>query len=337
MPARRLLAVCCAVAALPVSACLQVHATTQSREETASRPRTIPSAKVESPSPSGFAVLPRVPGAVVREKTLPPSRDVSLAPKPDTTMASKPASVAPVAPLGSETPGLFPVGMLPPVSTPPEVPLVAAVRAYVEGRPEKAIEILRTLEKPNQEFVLALLPVMARGATADLQYDPATTSVLVDQLESVMTRLVPQAALRIDKLGFCRDVFGFGRYIPRPENEPFKPNERANLYLELKNLGSRPSDREFITHVHAAVEIRDAHNRVVEQFAPPPAEPNTRVPVVRFDRRLVTHTPLHDFHVLYSFTTPRTPGVYTITIELRDAATGRTVKSVPLQFYVAGS
>jgi hypothetical protein len=61
------------------------------------------------------------------------------------------------------------------------------------------------------------------------------------------------------------------------------------------------------------------------------------VPVVRFDRRLVTHTPLHDFHVLYSFTTPRTPGVYTITIELRDAATGRTVKSAPLQFYVAGS
>jgi hypothetical protein len=41
--------------------------------------------------------------------------------------------------------------------------------------------------------------------------------------------------------------------------------------------------------------------------------------------------------VLYSFTTPRTPGVYTITIELRDAATGRTVKSAPLQFYVAGS
>ena len=80
--------------------------------------------------------------------------------------------------------------------------------------------------------------------------------------------------------------------------------------------------------------MRNAKNGLVEQIDADNWP--RRVPVVHYDRRLVSHTPLHDFHVLYIFSAPATAGVYTITVELRDAATGRMVKTQPVQFCVAG-
>src|SRR5262249_49584971 len=156
-----------------------------------------------------------------------------------------------------------------------------------------------------------------------------TIGMLVDQLDSVRSRLEQRAPLRVENVAFCKVVEGFGRYVPQPANEPYKPNTRAQFYLEVKNIGSRPSGTEFITHIHAIVEIRDAYGKLVEQIASD--DPRRRVPVVRFDKRLVSHSPLHDFHVLYIFSAPPAPGVYTIAVELRDAATGRTVKTQPAQ------
>jgi hypothetical protein len=40
--------------------------------------------------------------------------------------------------------------------------------------------------------------------------------------------------------------------------------------------------------------------------------------------------------VLYIFSAPPAPGVYTITVELRDAAGRRVAKTAPTQFCVAG-
>ena len=83
---------------------------------------------------------------------------------------------------GAAEPGLFPPML---VSPPPEAPLLAAVRAYTENRPDRAIEIIRTLDKPNQDLVLALMPILARGASADLNNDPATVAALVDYLKEL--------------------------------------------------------------------------------------------------------------------------------------------------------
>ena len=217
---------------------------------------------------------------------------------------------------------------------PPEAPLLAAVRAYTENNPQKAIEIIRTLDKQNQDLVLALMPILARGASADLTNDPATTAALVEQLRAAAARLEPRAALRIEKAVFCRNVDGFGRFTPWPDNLPYRPNAQAQLYLEVRNLGSQPTGGEFLTHVHAAVEVRDAHGKLVEQIDPD--DYRRRVPVVRFEKKLPSHSPLHDFHVLYVFSVPPAPGVYTVTVELRDATGRRTVTTQPARFCVAG-
>jgi hypothetical protein len=57
---------------------------------------------------------------------------------------------------------------------------------------------------------------------------------------------------------------------------------------------------------------------------------------VKFEKRLGSRSPLQDFHMLYIFSVPAAPGVYTVTIELRDASGRRTVKTQPAQFCVAG-
>jgi hypothetical protein len=235
-----------------------------------------------------------------------------------------------VAPAGGDLaePGQFPVN---PALEPP---LLAAVRAYVEKRPDRAIELLRGLDKSNQDFVLSVLPLLARGASADLNNDSVTVATLVDQLHSVAARMEPRAALRIEKLALCNGVTGFGRFAPRPPNTPYHPHERVQLYLEVRNLTSEPAGDEFHTQVHATVEVRDAHQRLIEQIDPD--EPRHRVPVVRFAKRLTSRSPLHDFHVLYIFSAPPAPGVYTIAIELRDPTGNRVVKTAPVEFCVAG-
>jgi hypothetical protein len=330
MPGRRPLVALFAFLALPLPACLHVQG--------APNPKTPPEdpkiaargtdATQPAPPRIQFAELPSRPGAVVPTRQLGPSPGATAQKQ---TPAQPARAGEPVRAVGTE-PGPFP---LPQVSSPPpEAPLIAAVRAYAEGRPEKAIEILRTLDKPNQDLVLAVLPILARGAGADLNNDPATAAALVEQLHAAADRLEPRAALRIDKVAFCTDVSGFGRFVPWPEGQPHRPNGQAQLYLEVRNLGSRPVGDGFVTHVHAAVEIRDAHGRLVEQLAP--GEVQRRVSVVRFEKQLPSRSPLHDFHILYIFSVPPTPGVYTVTVELRDATGCRVVKSRPTRFDVAG-
>ncbi len=327
MAVRRSLFAFAALLTLPLPACLWVSTPmTPVRDET---PKVVAKAGPTKPPRTDFAALPRIPGTVVQANRQP---ELKLSPS-TTSTAQKPADPLPSAPPAPiRTAGAEPRA-LPPLTHQPEPPLLAAVRAYAENRPERAIEIIRTLPQPNQDFVLALLPALARGATADLVNDQATIGMLVEQLDATRTRLEPRAALRVENATFCKEVEGFGRFVPQPSNEPYRPNARANFYLEVKNLGSRPSGDEFITHIHAVVEIRDAHGNVIEQIGRHYRE---RVPAVRFDKRLVSRSPLHDFHVLYIFSAPPAPGVYSISVELRDAATGRTVKAPSVRFDVAG-
>lgn len=190
------------------------------------------------------------------------------------------------------------------------------------------------MDKQNQDFVLAVLPILAQGATADLTNDAATNAALAEQLRGTVARIEPRAALKIEKVAFCTDVEGFGRFVPRPVANPYRPNERAQLYLELRNLGHQPTGDGFLTHVHAAVEIRDADDKLVAQIDPD--DHRRRVPVVKYEKRLVTRSPLSDFHVLYIFAAPPAPGVYTVTVQLSDASGRRTVTSQKAEFRVAG-
>ena len=211
------------------------------------------------------------------------------------------------------------------------------MRAFIEGRQERAIEHIMALDKPNQDLVLAILPILARGATADLTNDTLAIAVLVDQLRSAAARLEPRAPLRVDTVLFCREVYGFGRYDARQPNEPYRPNAQAQLYLEIRNLVSQPAvgprGEKYLTQVRAAIEIRDAYNNIVS-FADPDdaaaaSRPCATTPNATVTRRSRTST-------CFTFPVPPTPGVYTATVELRDDRPA-VMRTTPVEFRVAGS
>jgi hypothetical protein len=295
----------------------------------------------ESPRKTDFAaLLSSRPGDTVAKNAGKNGKDGKDA--KDTTAQKQPVVGDPKAaatPAGGKVPG-DPTGPqpLPPLQTVTEHPLLAIVRAQLEDRPARALELLQALPPANQEVVLAVLPALTRGATADLASDPTATALLADQLRFAAARLAARSALVVENVALCRKVYGFGRYEPWPEGQPYKPNDLAQLYLEVRNLVSQPAagprGETHLTYVRAAVEIRDAHGRLVDQ--PDPEDWRRRVPIVRFEKKQFSRGAVDDFHVLYAFPVPPAPGVYTVTVELRDPAGRRSVKTAPVRFDVAG-
>jgi hypothetical protein len=289
-----------------------------------------------------FAIYPSRPGEVLPTRPVP--KDITTVQKP-TQQQTQPGPIPPpnpIAPAGGPTlpdstdPGMFPLAaMRSPLLEPP---LLAALRAHLDGKPERAFESIASLDHHNQEVILALLPVLTRGATANLAGDPLGAAILVDQLRATASRLEPFAALRVEAALFCDEINGFARYKPSPINRPYAPKEPATLYLEVRNLVSQPfagpEGQTYLTMAHVRAEVRDAYGNPVE--LPHPKEYRRKVKVVQYDEKRYTRSPIQEFHMIFVFPAPANPGVYTVRLELTDAAGRRSVKTTPVEFRVAG-
>lgn len=224
------------------------------------------------------------------------------------------------------------------LSTAQDPPLLAAVRAHVEGKPERALEALAMLEAENQDFVLALLPILSGGATTRWREEAHAAAELVGQLQALTDRLEKYAALRLGTVAFCHPVHGYRRYEPWPANTPYRPGDLAQLYIEVRNIGGQPSrgprGESWLIQVQASVVIRDAHGQTVSM--PDPLDRRRRVPVMRFEEKRYTRGPVRDYYLLCAFPVPEQPGVYTATVEVSDAAGRRSEPSSAVEFRVAG-
>lgn len=320
-----------ALAAGPLPGCLIVGSSSPPVE---TPPKVVAPPPADAAGPK-FASLPTRPGQKIPTNPVARSAPATVTSRPPT-----PADL-PEAPRPPEgiTPASAEPGPLPLLApTTPDSPLLAALRAYVENRPDQAIEHLKSLDKTSQDFVLAVLPLLVRGAGLKANgTDPNEVAVLVDQMHAAAARLESRAALRIDRVVFCQWVSGFGRYDPWPDNTPYRPNDIAEVYVEVRHLTSEPTagpkGDQFATRAIVSVEIRDAKGRVIDQ--PDPADHRLRVPVRREEHTDYSRTPPRDYWRRYRVVVPPTAGVYTATVEVRDA-TGRTAKSKPTQFTVAG-
>ena len=262
---------------------------------------------------------------------LPPTITAARAEHPATQILDVPPPPAGV-------PGSFGVVMHP--HDLPEPPLLAGFRAYLENRPDDAIRSLQPLDRANQEFALAVMPLLLRGTQVNFAAaDPNEIAVMVDQFRSVASQLEGKAALRVDKVAFYREkVAGFGQYEPWPEGEPYKPGDLAKLYVEIRNLGSEPAagprGQGFVTRAVISLEVRDASGKLVDQIDP--TDYRRRVTVARCEETDFTHSPLHDYYRTYRIVLPAQPGVYKVTVEVKDSAGKRTARSQPVQFMVSG-
>jgi hypothetical protein len=252
----------------------------------------------DPPAKTGFASMP--PGTRISASSLKPVKPAEIAKPPqtlDTGITGGPLLVG----VGGQS---LPPDRLPQPAT--ETPLLAAVRAYVENRPDKAIECLKLLDRPNQEFVLALLPVLARGSQLNLTSPASATDikVMIEALRLTASRLEPHAAISIEKMLFCKRVQGFGRYEPWQVEQPYRPNGQAELYVEIRHLLSEPGvspgqGEGYITKLVSSLEIRDANGKLVEQTDP--ADFHRTVAVSQFERAVFSRSPLQDFFMTYQF------------------------------------
>jgi hypothetical protein len=291
---------------------------------------------------SDFAIYPSRPGEVLPTHPVPKDITTVQKPKQPSVPSGPVVPPSPVAPAGGpgstdpSNPGVFPLAAM--RSLPHEPPLLAAVRAHLDGKPERAFESIASLDRNNQEVILALLPVLTRGATANLAGDPLGAAILVDQLRVAASRLEPFAALRVEAAVFCDEINGFARYKPSPINRPFAPKELATLYLEVRNLVSQPhagpKGETYLTMAHVRAVVKDAYGNSVD--LPHPKEYRRKVKVVEYDDNRYTRAPIQEFHMIFVFPVPTNPGVYTVQLELTDAAGRRSVKTPPVEFRVAG-
>jgi hypothetical protein len=202
-------------------------------------------------------------------------------------------------------------------SPPADEPLVVALRAYLQKRPPDALDALARYEKANQEMLLVALPFIARLTEGDVNRMPAREAAeLADMLQGVEDRLRQRAALRIDKMLFCRKIDDFGDYVARESVNGIpafeggagdQPGEPVQVYVELRNVSSKRRGDYYETSLAGSIELLDFAGRSAyrEDFEP------------KLHRG---QSPRHDFFVSCSFCVPRKvpPGRYTLRVEVRD-------------------
>ena len=269
-----------------------------------------------------FAVLPRAPGDRVSlsNPNVPPH------PAPDRARLADPTDIAPPTPQPlqlTEPPTVAPVVVDP--------PLVAAVRAYLDNRPDLALEHLRALDKPNQELMLQLIPAFVDASRMNVAQPSAVEVGLLmarlDAPNSPLTTLAAKAQLFVDKAVFCRDIRGFGRYTPFQDQMTLKTGQTVDLYVELRNTPSvrtvtQAEGEGFETALDCTLQIQDASGGVIELYDLKSAK---LVPVLHDPKREVTRSPLRDYYIAFRFPVPLKAGDYAVTIGVHHALTARAV------------
>ncbi len=282
------------------------------------KPADAPPPTVAVASPTGFAVLPTAPGQrVARNPTAePPVATPAAVAKPPET---PPAKVEVAIP-------------------PPDAPLVAAIKAYLDNRPEVAADHLKALDRPNAELLAQLLPAVAAASKANLtRAGPVDYGLLAAQLETPYKALAARATLGIPKAVFCSSPIGFGQYRPLPDGHVYRRGHLAEVYVEVRNVPSvLTHDPDlgdgYVTKLNAALRLRDAAGNVVELTD----EGRRPVAVLQSAQKDFSRSPVRDYHKAFRFAVPQRPGRYTLTVEFLDPETGRAV-SQSLSFEVGGS
>src|SRR5262245_12713524 len=203
------------------------------------------------------------------------------------------------------------------VEPPPDDPVVQALRCFLNKRPDDGVKALGQLDKPNQEMLLGLLPLVAEVSGASLdRAKPQELAAMTQQLESLALPLRGRLPVRIDKLCFCEDIKRFGCYDPVPSDLPTflaaseeRDGGRVMVYAEISNFTTQQEGPEFVACLASSVEVRNyAAEKVWScQF---PTKP---------DR---SRTARRDYFINYYFYIPRElkPGHYSLWVQVQDAA-----------------
>ncbi len=201
-----------------------------------------------------------------------------------------------------------------PDKAPPDEPIVVALRCLLEKRLKEAVQAVERYEKPNQDALLLMLPWVARLSEGSLdKVKPQELATFLEQMDDFSRALRPRAALALGKVCFCNDVRGFGMIDAVPAGYAFqagrdgRDGEVLNLYVEVRNFGSRPVGNLYETRLAGKLDVFDAKGQRVwgNLFR---AKPDTSV------------SPRHDYFIIFTFWVPASlpPGHYKLAVEVTD-------------------
>lgn len=252
-----------------------------------------------------------------------PGQVVAKHPQPD-IVTSEPASLWPVRkdevvvePIRTSWPPLLSQA---PAADPP---LVLALRDYLEGRTDKAIERIKDLSPANQELLLRLFPALVQASKTDLNRNATDAALLGSQLDAASDAAARLAPIKIRKACYVARVMQFGVYDPVPEKHVFLPGGSGVLYLELQNVPSVPAElpaggKGFVTKLSCSHTLLDDAGKA----AGPPR---------KFEHAEFTRSQVRDYFLKFEFDVPAAPGRYTLVIEVSDGPKRTTRHQVELR------
>lgn len=273
-------------------------------------------------------IPPPAPATVSSEsRTLAPGQRIPksevVAVAPIETMKPMEPAIAPPPPAPAKSGDPMPNPLLEPTirGPRPDTPLVAALRAHLDNQFASAVGHLKGFERPNQELLLLLLPILDAARHTDLTgRDPRAANLLMKQLESAIEVAAKSAPLEITQAEFVHRVVQYGVFDPLPAGHRFLPGGVGVLYAEIDRVPVLPAtqtngEHRFVTRLDGTIQLRDANGRTVELYDP---EKNRMVPELPFARADFTRSPVRDFFLKVEFPIPDKPGRYSLALEIRD-------------------
>lgn len=211
----------------------------------------------------------------------------------------------------------------------PARPLARAINAFLENRPEEAVNHLREYAPKDQELVMQLLPILAevdRDGVLTQQPRPDRVQAVLASVRNLEADLRPHAPLVMEKLNFCQDhpeaIEAFGVVKKRASNK-YRAGDYPYIYAELQNLvDQRGSNGRYVVRLASVLEIRAVDGRAVHRYPAIQNEP------------LASWSPRTDFFTRIGFQLPANlaPGLYSLRVRVTDLETGRTVEQgLPFQ------
>jgi hypothetical protein len=224
---------------------------------------------------------------------------------------------------------------LPPLDTEPMTPLVFAIRAFQDNHPDKAVEHLKEYDKANQELLLQLIPAVVQASKANLgKPDADEATALAKQFEAAAATVLKRTGFGIRKAVVCLAVDGFGVYTPVTDPTSLRRGSLYSVYLELDNVPCLPDVRAdgmkgFLTRLECEMRVTDEFGQTVEIQD---VKTKTVGPKSTTSKSEFTRSPVRDYFLPAVLQTPTRPGAYTVTFEIRDPRTSRSVsKAIPFR------
>lgn len=210
-------------------------------------------------------------------------------------------------------------------------PLVKAMMAFFEQRPDEAVQLLQAYDPKDQEIILHMLPLLAqidqKGGLLAAGNDAEVVRWL-DTLRELEYGLRVKAPLVLQRLTFCRSIEAFGQVTKAPAT-PFRPGEAVQLYAEVVNLADqRTTEGTYAVRLECQLVLRFNDGR--------PAAP----PQVITSDRNDSSSPRQDHFVRIGYHLPRNllPGLYSLSVEIKDLDSGRVAQqSIGLEVKAPGS